>query len=630
MAKRDGDPNLEGPPSKLLKDDDGGGRAGRVRKKSAKVLEMEEFEMAEKKTPATKSPAAKKVKTPKIPVSEDQDSFAEKTPIVSKKTKHIKAIEGSSMATPSKVPKVSFQLEPDLTSPPPSNAVTSIKIAKVESLAQVSTPVKKDSKSVIKHLLNSPTAGAATDALLSISKKVKKQKMPEIESPIPTPTKKKVKVKKSKIGSPGEMSLSSPDTVETPTPSLKMKIISSSDHASAIVSMGSPSKTVDSSQTPKQKKVKKEKKNKKSELIKTDFIKTEIKTEFIKTEPSQFSDSSPGLLESDSPVEGKKKKSSKKKEKLIQDAISSVSKQIRPVTPSVPVFQPAPSSAEIVHKKKKKPKVTSPLLSGESLSDSSMIKSDLSFEDDDDDAEDEIGLVIAETTETSENKKKKTVLKKKVSSSKGKDSSPSKRMRIEDEKKITKRAPTAYMLFCNTYRPEIVQENPGIEFATISRKLGEMWQALSNKQKLAWRRKAQTKRKKSSNLISTGKVAKDSTTSTHSVEKSAVTSPVAKSPRSMVDETPQSPTYQNYSIEPIDVAAHLKLLGESLSIIGMRLQEHKGIIAVQGSLSVLLDSLLCACGPLLALTQQVPGLDGCPPLVHAKTMDSVAYVMPGL
>ena len=82
---------------------------------------MEEFEMAEKKTPATKSPAAKKVKTPKIPVSEDQDSFAEKTATISKKTKHIKAIEGSSIATPSKVPKVSFQLEPDLTSPPPSN-----------------------------------------------------------------------------------------------------------------------------------------------------------------------------------------------------------------------------------------------------------------------------------------------------------------------------------------------------------------------------------------------------------------------------------------------------------------------------------------------------------------------------
>merc|ERR1712107_583149 len=59
------------------------------------------------------------------------------------------------------------------------------------------------------------------------------------------------------------------------------------------------------------------------------------------------------------------------------------------------------------------------------------------------------------------------------------------------------------------------------------------------------------------------------------------------------------------STEPIDVAAHLKLLGESLSVIGERLMEHEGQIAVSGSLSVLLDSLLCAMGPLLCLTQVV-------------------------
>lgn len=45
-------------------------------------------------------------------------------------------------------------------------------------------------------------------------------------------------------------------------------------------------------------------------------------------------------------------------------------------------------------------------------------------------------------------------------------------------------------------------------------------------------------------------------------------------------------------VAPIDAAAHLKLLGESLSVIGQRLTEHKGQIAVAGSLSVLLDSLL--------------------------------------
>ncbi|KAM7355754.1 uncharacterized protein ACRADG_001714 [Cochliomyia hominivorax] len=86
------------------------------------------------------------------------------------------------------------------------------------------------------------------------------------------------------------------------------------------------------------------------------------------------------------------------------------------------------------------------------------------------------------------------------------------------------------------------------------------------------------------------------------------------------------------TIEPIDAAAHLKLLGESLSIIGDRLKEHEGQIAVSGSLSVLLDSLLCSLGPLLCLTTRLPGLDKKTQLKTnlATTLDNIAYVMPGL
>lgn len=85
-------------------------------------------------------------------------------------------------------------------------------------------------------------------------------------------------------------------------------------------------------------------------------------------------------------------------------------------------------------------------------------------------------------------------------------------------------------------------------------------------------------------------------------------------------------------IKPIDVAAHLKLLGESLTIIGERLKEHEGQIAVSGSLSVLLDSLLCALGPLLCLTQQIPELKDncCTPEELISTLDNVAFIMPGL
>lgn len=51
---------------------------------------------------------------------------------------------------------------------------------------------------------------------------------------------------------------------------------------------------------------------------------------------------------------------------------------------------------------------------------------------------------------------------------------------------------------------------------------------------------------------------------------------------------------------------------------------------MSGSLSVLLDSLLCATAPLLCLTQQVPELDGIPQDTLKEILDNIAYIMPGL
>lgn len=89
---------------------------------------------------------------------------------------------------------------------------------------------------------------------------------------------------------------------------------------------------------------------------------------------------------------------------------------------------------------------------------------------------------------------------------------------------------------------------------------------------------------------------------------------------------------QQSSIEAIDAAAHLKLLGESLTVIGERLKEHNGHVALSGSLSVLLDSLLCSMGPLLCMTTQIPGLENKTQLITnlSTTLDNIAYVMPGL
>uniref|UniRef100_A0A182WTU7 HMG box domain-containing protein n=1 Tax=Anopheles quadriannulatus TaxID=34691 RepID=A0A182WTU7_ANOQN len=84
---------------------------------------------------------------------------------------------------------------------------------------------------------------------------------------------------------------------------------------------------------------------------------------------------------------------------------------------------------------------------------------------------------------------------------------------------------------------------------------------------------------------------------------------------------------------PTDVAAHLSLLGDSLTIIGERLKEHEGQITVSGSLSVLLDSLICSLGPLMCLTLQIPGMERNSDHLRElfrNTLDNIAYVMPGL
>ncbi|XP_005094637.1 HMG box-containing protein 4 isoform X2 [Aplysia californica] len=681
MSKRDSDMFLDGPPAKMFRDDpddSGGGRTGRVRKKSAKVLEMEEFEQAEKTHHTTKKGKTPKGAQPGFPsLPEEPEPVPERPSGSTKKTKTTKAaglvpIETTPVST--KTQKVAFKLETqtspgqpvkqNLVSLPPNSlltapGVTNITITssgvKTESSSEAgvmdqASGGKEDGKSVIKYLLSSPSSGskpavstnaltkltpagaASTPEAISTGKKGSKKKAPQekLEKATPKPKAKAKKVKAETLSASEDLSFSESDLsgLDLPAAGLKMKIFASSDPSTALVSLASPQANTELPKQPKQKKSKKAK----QETTTIDSFASDVSFGML---------SGPG---SDSDVDVKKpakknppKKLVKKKEKLIQDAISAA-KQMPNLAALVasqgPLAGQAVSSGVAVQKAsqkpKKKPKAASPLLSGDSPSDSA-VKSELSFEEDGE--EDEVNLVIAET----EKKRKKTVLKKKAPSGKGK-LSPSKGEK--PEKKLPKRAPTAYMLFCNTHRPTIVNENPGIEFAGISRKLGEMWQTLSSKQKISWRRKAQRRMKRGSHLISTGKVSKEAQlTSAGPLTMGGInqlnsglklSTILQKSPRSLSDDSPQSPTKQNFSIEPIDVAAHLKLLGESLSIIGMRLQEHKGMIAVQGSLSVLLDSLLCACGPLLCLTQQIPGMDGCSPSVHAQTLDSVAYVMPGL
>lgn len=220
---------------------------------------------------------------------------------------------------------------------------------------------------------------------------------------------------------------------------------------------------------------------------------------------------------------------------------------------------------------------------------------------------------------------------------------------------------TAYMLWAKEIRQELLEQCPYMDFAAISKRLGELWATVPNLEKYNWRRRAKrlaakphslpaskdepvwkmpppASRKKFINKIGNGKEQKPATSKKtiqlglpSVVGNVPVSPPSNRTGKDLVNE-PVIGTgmYKVVGTQPIDVAAHLKLLGESLTIIGERLKEHDGQIAVSGSLSVLLDSLLCALGPLICLTQQVPEINGAKHETLSQILDNIAYLMPGL
>ncbi|XP_061181735.1 nucleoprotein TPR-like [Saccostrea echinata] len=294
--------------------------------------------------------------------------------------------------------------------------------------------------------------------------------------------------------------------------------------------------------------------------------------------------------------------------------------------------------------------------------DDDLIDDDLDDNEDDMDWEFETqdgNLIIAdEVPKRSTGTSKKTPSKKKGKKDDGQSFAvTNKDKKSTGQKEKKRKRLTAYTMWCNSVRYKVLNENPGIDFAQLSRRLGEIWQSVPAKDKMAWKRKAKREARKllgKGLLIKTGKgggsTASQTSVSTapalpsssntpppiyhppirhHSTKHHSTNNNPGLGPVKLTDEPFTSPS-KVLGIEPIDTAAHLKLVGDSLSIIGIRLQEHRGLIAVQGSLSVLLDSLLCAVGPLMCLTSQVPELNGCSPKTHTRVLDNIAYIMPGL
>lgn len=195
---------------------------------------------------------------------------------------------------------------------------------------------------------------------------------------------------------------------------------------------------------------------------------------------------------------------------------------------------------------------------------------------------------------------------------------------------------TAYMLWAKEARHQISNSNPEMDFASVSKRLGEMWANVPTNVKYNWKRRAKrlaNKMKKSngvkgppqpskymqqkyylnknstnngSNASSSSsgvtltkqqkqlqKLLKSEKTKTQSIqnvqklhkEKLSTSLVNSSSNSAKISVVPMSSSNLRNSntlqinrpmdLAPIDVAAHLKLLGESLINIGERLSQHE-------------------------------------------------------
>lgn len=175
-----------------------------------------------------------------------------------------------------------------------------------------------------------------------------------------------------------------------------------------------------------------------------------------------------------------------------------------------------------------------------------------------------------------------------------------------------KRRFTAYMLWAKEARRQM-HSNPDLDFGTISKRLGEMWANVPSNQKYNWKRRAKRIANKfkqgndkalelpfvkrylhigqtgSSGVASSPGTATASGSNGTHVRAKKMPQKAAMSPTdsksgivTVHQQSPDSPTKTGThskvpGFQPTDVAAHLKLLGDSLTIIGERLKEHEVI-----------------------------------------------------
>lgn len=71
-----------------------------------------------------------------------------------------------------------------------------------------------------------------------------------------------------------------------------------------------------------------------------------------------------------------------------------------------------------------------------------------------------------------------------------KDYGPAKGGKKKKDPNAPKRPPSGFFLFCSEFRPKIKSTNPGISIGDVAKKLGEMWNNLSDGEKQPYNNKA--------------------------------------------------------------------------------------------------------------------------------------------
>ncbi|XP_067937575.1 HMG domain-containing protein 4-like isoform X2 [Watersipora subatra] len=204
-------------------------------------------------------------------------------------------------------------------------------------------------------------------------------------------------------------------------------------------------------------------------------------------------------------------------------------------------------------------------------------------------------------------------------------------------KKKRNRMPTAYTMWCNSYRTKLQAQFPGMSFAAMNKKLGEVWWSIPLKEKNQWNRKAKRlathgtpKTEDSLKYLGSKAIASLQRNNCLSEQATPVKEPTATAPKHITAQTNLTPVYKVTQTEPMDVAAYLSVMGDALVAMGDDLTSYNGKPA-ESTLTVLLDALLSGMSALMCLTQQVPELDeGIHPQTHRQRMTDVAHFMPNL